>query len=84
MKKIIRYDILSHIFLVISLVLIALSFFFKGWTLYQYEIIFAAVTIYLISSMAHHFFDKSLTLEIGLEYILIGALAFLVVFGLAI
>lgn len=84
MKKIIQYDLLSHIFLLISLILIFLSFFYKGWSFYQYQIIFAAVAIYLISSIAHHYFDKSLTLEVGLEYILIALLSVLVVFGLSI
>lgn len=84
MKKIIQYDLLSKIFLVISLVLIGLSFFFKGWSVYQYQIIFVAVFLYLTTSVVHHYFDKSLTFEIGLEYILIGALAILVIFGVAI
>lgn len=84
MHKIVQYDLLSKIFLSISLGLIAASFFFKGWSVYQYQIIFLAVTLYLITSIAHHYFDKSLTLEVGLEYILIGLLAFLVVFGVAI
>lgn len=84
MKKLIKYDLMSKIFLVISLGLIGTSFFFKGWSAYQYQIIFLAVAIYLSSSISHHYFDKSLTLEVGLEYILIGLLAFLVVFGVAI
>jgi Sec-independent protein secretion pathway component TatC len=84
MKKIIQYDLLSQIFLIISLILIGASFFFKGGSFYQYEIIFIAVAIYLISSTIHHYFDKSLTLEVGLEYVLIALLTILVVFGLAI
>lgn len=84
MKKVVEYDLLSKIFLAISLVLIGASFFFKDWSLFQYHIIFLAVAIYLISSIIHHFFDKSLTLEVGLEYVLIALLAILVVFGLAI
>lgn len=83
MKKIIQYDLLSKIFLAISLILIGASFFFKDWNFYQYGIIFFAVSVYLISSIIHHYFDKSLTLEVGLEYILIALLSFLVVFGVA-
>lgn len=83
MRKIIKYDLLSHIFLVISLVLIGASYFFRNWSLYQYEIIFLAASIYLITSIIHHYFDKSLTLEVGLEYVLIALLTFLVVFGVA-
>lgn len=84
MKKIIQYDLLSLLFLVISLVLIGASFFFKDWAIYQYQIIFLAVAVYLISSIIHHYFDKSLTVEVGLEYVLIALLSFLVVFGAAI
>lgn len=84
MRKIIQYDLLSKVFLIVSLVLIFLSFFYNERSYYQYEIIFIAVAVYLISSIAHHYFDKTLTLEVGLEYILIALLSVLVVFGLAI
>lgn len=82
--KLIKYDLLSHIFLAVSLVLIVASFFFKSLGQFQYLIIFLAVAIYLSSSVIHHYLDKSLTLEVGLEYILIGALAILLIFGLAL
>lgn len=84
MRKIVKYDLLSQMFLAISLVFIATSFFLKGWSVYQYQIIFLVVFLYLATSVVHHYFDKSLTLEVGLEYVLIGLLAFLVVFGVAI
>lgn len=84
MKKLFKYGLISNIFLFISIILIITSFFYKDSNAYQYEIIFITVVLYLVSSIAHHHFDKSLTFEVGLEYILIGALAFLVVFGLAI
>lgn len=84
MGKIIQYDLLSKVFLIVSLVLIFLSFFFTERSYYQYEIIFIAVAVYLISSIIHHYFDKTLTLEVGLEYILIALLSVLVVFGLSI
>lgn len=84
MSKIIKYDLLSRIFLVISLILIFASFFLKDGGSYQYEIIFFAVSLYLVSSIVHHYFDKSLTFEVGLEYILIGALAYLVIFGVTL
>lgn len=83
MRKIIEYDLLSKIFLIISLILIGASFFFKDWSFYQYVVIFLAVFIYLVTSIIHHYFDKSLTLEVGLEYVLIALLSFLVVFGVA-
>jgi len=78
------YKLFSHIFLLISLILIFFSFLYKDWNVHQYEIISLAVAIYLGSSMIYHYFDKTLTLEVGLEYILIALLAFLVVFGIAI
>ena len=79
-----KYDILSTIFLVGSLIMIVLSFFYKNENIYQYEIIFVTVLLYLTSSIMHHHFDKSLTFEILLEYILIGALAFLIIFGITL
>jgi hypothetical protein len=84
MKKILKYDLLSNIFLFLSIILIITSFFLRDRNFYQYEIIFATVLLYLVSAFFHHYFDKSLTFEVGLEYILIGALAFLIVFGIAI
>ena len=84
MKKLLKYDLLSNIFLFISIILILTSFFYKNRNFYQYEIIFTTVLLYLISSITHHYFDKSLTFEILLEYILIGALAFLIIFGIAV
>lgn len=84
MRKLFKTNLISSIFLVISFILIVLSFFFSNNNSYQYQIIFLVVILYLASSIAHHHFDKSLTLEVILEYILIGALAFLIVFGLAI
>jgi hypothetical protein len=84
MYKKIKYGLLSNVFLAVSLILIVASFFLRDGNYYQQQIIFLAVAIYLSTSIAHHYFDKSLTFEIGLEYILIGALAFLVIFGIAI
>lgn len=84
LKKLFKENFLSKVFLVISLLLIVASFFAKGWSVYQYQIIFIAVFLYLVTSILHHYLDKSLTFEIGFEYILIGALAFLIIFGIAI
>ncbi len=81
MKLMFRYNLLSYIFLFFSIILIFISFFYKNSNSFQYEIIFITVILYLISSIAHHHFDKSLTFEVGLEYILIGGLAALVIFG---
>ena len=84
MKKFLKNNLLSNIFLLVSIILIIASFFLRNINTYQFQIIFLTVTLYLVTSILHHYFDKSLTFEIGLEYILIGALAFLVVFGIAI
>ena len=84
MRKFFKTNLISNIFLLVSLILIVVSFFWRGINAYQYEIIFTSVSLYLLTSLLHHYYDKSLTFEIGLEYILIGALAFLVVFGIAL
>lgn len=84
MRKFVKYKLLSNSFLIISLFFIIASFIFKDWSVYQYVIIFLAIAIYLASSVIYHHYDKSLTFEVGFEYILIGILAFLIVFGVAI
>lgn len=84
LKKYFKSNLISNIFLLISIIFIVVSFFLHDINPYQYQIIFAAVAIYLSTSILHHYYDKSLTFEVGLEYILIGALAFLIVFGIAI
>ena len=84
MKKYLKKNFISNIFLLISIILIVLSFFYKDFNPYQYLIIFVAISLYLATSILHHYYDKSLTFEIILEYILIGALAFLIIFGIAL
>lgn len=83
MRKLLKKHLLSNIFLLISVILIILSFFFKDINPFQYQIIFLTVVFYLATAILYHHYDKSLTFEILLEYILIGALAFLIIFGIA-
>lgn len=50
------------------------------------QIQFLAVTIlvmfYLLWAMVHHFIDKTLTLEIMIEYVLTALLALIVLYGI--
>jgi len=83
MIKIIKSSLISNIFLIISLILIVLSFIFSGYSRYQSNIIFVTIFFYLLFAFLHHHLDKSLTLTIVFEYILVAALALVVVFSIS-
>lgn len=69
-----RFDI-SHIFVPAAVLFIALIFLARGDGAVQFQIGLAAVFLYLAISFLHHYLTKSLTLEVGIEYILIASLA---------
>lgn len=55
---------------------------FKNNTTFQIELLGILIVFYLTWATAHHWIDKSLTLEIVLEYVLIVGLTFVVLYGL--
>lgn len=61
---------------------VVLSFIFQKQAHLQLEIATAAVFIYVSFSLTHHYFDKSLTFETSIEYILIALLAVVVLMGI--
>ena len=74
MKKLHEKFNLTHLLLIFCLVLVAMSFIFPHIGKLQLEITVLAILSYVIFSLLHHYFDKTLTLEVILEYILIATL----------
>ena len=75
---------LQTTFVMLSLLLIVLSFAFHSQRNLQFELLILLVIVYVSFSMLHHYLDKSLTLETMLEYILIASLAVVLLLGLVI
>lgn len=57
---------------------------FNNLPIIQFQILVSLVLFYLIWALFHHSLDKSLTLEVGLEYILTASLALIFFYGLLI
>lgn len=66
--------------LFLPVILVAL-FLFRFSPDMQSQVLILFILIYLLFAILHHFRDKTLTLEIFLEYILIAALAAVVLQG---
>ncbi len=84
MKKFIFKLELIHLLPLIAIVLIVLSFIIPSQTAIQIQLSITFVLLYLTFSIIHHFLDKSLTLEVILDYILIAALVLIILSGTAL
>lgn len=71
-----------HIIIPICLLLIFMSFTFRGQREIQILIAIIGVLSYLVVSMLHHKLDKSLTFKTILEYILVASLVIIVMLAL--
>lgn len=69
------------IYIPLVLVFLAVMFYFKDSQKIQLEIIIASAIIYVAMALAHHHFDKSLTFEIIVEYILLALLVIILLSG---
>lgn len=69
---------LSHTFLFVALVFSVLGFILPQDYSFQFQIGIILLVFYLISQLVHHFFDRSLTKEVALEYILLAVLMSLI------
>lgn len=76
----IRLDIL-HLLLPVSLVLIILSFVSPHYSVVQLQLAMVAVILYVVLSFTYHYFDKTLSLEASLEYVLLATLALIMMAG---
>ena len=83
MRKILSLSLI-HFFQPIAFLAIIAAFFLQGEPKLLMQIVTTLAIIYVTIALIHHYFDKSLSLEVGLEYVLISLLAVLVVFGIAI
>lgn len=63
-------------------IFLVLLFIFRFSPATQFQIFVLATLVYLAVTLIHHYKDKTLALEIIIEYILIAALALLILQGL--
>lgn len=75
---------LHQLFVPIALICILLIYILRGNTLLQFEVVVIAGLAYLSIALVHHHFNKSLTLELIIEYILIAILALVILQGLLV
>lgn len=54
---------------------------FQGMKKVQFFIMVSLVVVYLIWAIIYHYLDKSLSLEVVLEYVLTAALAIIFLYG---
>ncbi len=80
MKKF-KFDILNHLFLLVCIVLLLFSFVLRNQSAIQFQIIMLTVVLYVGFAFLQHLLDKSLTIDISLEYLLIGALIMVILAG---
>jgi len=80
-----RHHMLEYLFLVTSVIifLVFLSIF-RGEHIKQFIVLTVFVIYYVLWGIVHHARDQSLHLKIVLEYIIIGALAFVILRSLLI
>lgn len=70
---------------IVSVPLFTLALFFYRFSpKMQFIVFMTAALLYLAAALLHHFKEKSLTLEVIIEYILIAALALIILQGLII
>lgn len=79
LKKI-NLDLL-HIFLPIGILLLVVVFLFNSNSNVLIQVVVTMTLIYLGFSIMHHNVDKTLTLEVALEYILIACLVLVILAG---
>lgn len=70
-----------HLLLTICFGLILASFLLPHTGNLQMEISVLAIILYVTFSLVHHYFDKTLTMETTIEYILVATLALIVSIG---
>ncbi len=79
--KTIKKHSFSLIYLPIALVFLVIMFYFKEDPKIQIQIVVASAVLYVAMALAHHKFDKSLTFEIIVEYILLALLVVILLSG---
>lgn len=70
-----------HLYIILAALLLVGLIAFNNQSMLQFEIIILAAITYVTLALAHHHFDKSLTLETFIEYILIALFIVIIVQG---
>lgn len=73
---------LSHLSLPLGLIFLGLLVWERGNSVVEFELVIVASIFYLSLAFIHHHFDKTLTFEVIIEYILIDLLALIILQGL--
>lgn len=84
MKKVLRLRFDYGVLILMTVPFFVLSIYFLRYSPQaQFESILMFTALYLGGAILHHWLDKTLTLELLIEYFLIAALALLIIQGLA-
>ena len=73
-----------HLFIAINIVAIWGVVYFQNNPYIQFQIFTILGITYLSGAFMHHFLDKSLTLEVMIEYLLTAALALVILYSLLV
>ncbi|MDD2822925.1 MAG: hypothetical protein PHQ59_02475 [Candidatus Daviesbacteria bacterium] len=77
--KFIKKIDLSWLFLITTPIFVIALFWFRFTPSVEFIIFFIATCFYLTLALIHHFYQKTLILEIVIEYILISVLALIII-----
>lgn len=80
---------ISHVFTLVALIFLSFTLFepirtgifLYGRPNFQLELVLLLIIMYMGFSLSHHYFDKSLTFEATLEYILMALLVIVILTG---
>ncbi len=72
---------LSYFYMPVALIILGVFYIFRNQPKLQFQLVVIAAIIYVILALLHHLKDKSLTLEIIIEYILMAALVIIILQG---
>lgn len=73
-----------YFFLPLAVLILIVSFYFRYQPLVVVQLGMIAIMVYLVSVFLYHFFDKSLTAQLSLEYILMAVLVLVLLLGTAV
>ena len=72
---------IMHFLVPICLGLVILSYLFRSNNGLQIQVLFLTSILYVLVSLLHHYLDKTLSLEIIIEYVLIAGLSLIILTG---
>lgn len=69
----------SHFYLPLASLLIVILLFYKFNPKVSMQLVTIGALIYVVSALIHHHFDKTLTLEVIIEYVLLASLIIIII-----